>query len=357
MKDPFSMNTNDKFAVLTIDKTCGIFITMKNGITNGQCPATERRTKRVPLRCRREEEMSDLTEKIQRLKKENNAVICAHYYVEDEVQEIADYIGDSYYLAQIASKLEEDVIVFCGVSFMGESAKILNPEKTVLLPDMDADCPMAHMADPETVQKMREEYEDLAVVCYVNSDAALKACSDVCVTSANALKIVKNLPNKNIYFIPDQHLASYIAEQVPEKNILICGGYCPVHHGLSAQSVKREMERHPGAKVLVHPECPAEVVALADYTGSTSGILAYAKKSEAQEFVICTEKGVFYQLEKQNPGKHFYMVGAGQCCAGMKQVTLQKIADALENRKPEVSIEENLRERAWKPLQRMLELS
>lgn len=301
--------------------------------------------------------MSDLTEKIQRLKKENNAVICAHYYVEDEVQEIADYIGDSYYLAKIASRVEEDVIVFCGVSFMGESAKILNPEKKVLMPDMEADCPMAHMADRERIERMREQYEDLAVVCYVNSDATLKAYSDVCVTSANALKIVKSLPNKNIYFIPDQHLAAYIAEQAPEKHILINEGYCPVHHELSAQSVKKAMECHPDAKVLVHPECPREVVELSDYAGSTSGILAYAKESEAKEFLICTEKGVFYQLKKQNPKKHFYMVGEGQCCEGMKRVTLQKIADALENQKPEVVMDEELRQKAEKPLKKMLELS
>ncbi len=282
--------------------------------------------------------MSDLTEKIQRLKKEKNAVICAHYYVDGEVQDVADYIGDSYYLAKIASKVKEDVIVFCGVSFMGESAKILNPTKTVLMPDPEADCPMAHMADPETIKKMREQYEDLAVVCYVNSNAVLKACSDVCVTSANALKIVKELPNKNIYFIPDQHLASYIAQQVPE-------------------AVKAEMRRYPNAKVLVHPECPKEVTDLADYAGSTSGILDYATKSDAEEFIICTEKGVFHELRKQNPQKHFYMVGEGQCCEGMKRITLQKVADALEFYKTETVIDEKLRQDAEKPLQKMLELS
>lgn len=301
--------------------------------------------------------MSDLTEKIQRLKKEKNAVICAHYYVDGEVQDVADYIGDSYYLAKIASKVKEDVIVFCGVSFMGESAKILNPTKTVLMPDPEADCLMAHMADPETIKKMREQYEDLAVVCYVNSNAVLKACSDVCVTSANALKIVKELPNKNIYFIPDQHLASYIAQQAPEKNILLNPGYCPIHHELSADAVKAEMRRHPDAQVLVHPECPKDVTDLADYAGSTSGILEYAKKSDAEEFIICTEKGVFHELRKQNPKKQFYMVGEGQCCEGMKRITLQKVADALEFYKTETVIDEKLRQDAEKPLQKMLELS
>ncbi len=301
--------------------------------------------------------MSDLTEKIQRLKKEKNAVICAHYYVESEVQEIADYIGDSYYLAKIASELEEKIIVFCGVLFMGESAKILNPDKTILIPDPQADCPMAHMAQEETIKNMRKQYEDLAVVCYVNSDAKLKACSDVCVTSANALKIVKKLPNKNIYFIPDQNLGMYIAQQVPEKNFLFHAGYCPIHHELTADDVKKEMKLHPKAKVLVHPECKKEVTELADYAGSTSEILSYAKNSTEEEFMICTERGVFHQLQKQNPKKHFYAVGNGQCCEGMKRITLQKVADALEKEKPEVLVEESLRKHAEKSLQRMLKLA
>lgn len=301
--------------------------------------------------------MSDLTEKIQRLKKEKNAVICAHYYVDGEVQDVADYIGDSYYLAKIASKVKEDVIVFCGVSFMGESAKILNPTKTVLMPDPEADCPMAHMADPETIKKMREQYEDLAVVCYVNSNAVLKACSDVCVTSANALKIVKELPNKNIYFIPDQHLASYIAQQVPEKNILINAGYCPIHHEVSADAVKAEMRRYPNAKVLVHPECPKEVTDLADYAGSTSGILDYAKKSDAEEFIICTENGVRHKLEKENPGKKFYFTETEPVCVDMKKITLEKILHVLKTGENEVQISEELRELSKRPLEKMLELA
>lgn len=180
----------------------------------------------------------NIVDKIKKLKEEKNAVILAHYYVSPEVQAIADYIGDSFYLSKVAVNLKEDTIVFCGVSFMGESAKILNPEKIVLMPDMSADCAMAHMADAETIQRMREEYEDLAVVCYINSTAELKRHSDVCVTSANAVKIVKALPNKNIFFIPDRNLAHFVATQVPEKNFVYNAGWCPVHEKVKLEEVK-----------------------------------------------------------------------------------------------------------------------
>ena len=222
----------------------------------------------------------DIVEKIKKLKEEKNAVILAHYYVEPEVQEIADYIGDSFYLSKIAVGLKEQTIVFCGVSFMGESAKILNPEKTVLMPDITADCAMAHMADAETIQKMRDTYEDLAVVCYINSTAELKQHSDVCVTSANAVKIVKALPNKNIFFIPDKNLARYVAEQVPEKHFVFNKGFCPVHEKMQLEEVKKAKEAHPEAEVLTHPECPEAICRISDYLGSTSGIINYASKSE-----------------------------------------------------------------------------
>ena len=186
-----------------------------------------------------------IIEKIQRLKKEKNAVILSHYYVRPEVQEIADYIGDSFFLSKAAVGLKAQTIVFCGVSFMGESAKILNPEKTVLMPDLAADCPMAHMADAQTVKKLRDAYEDLAVVCYINSTAELKRCSDVCVTSANAVKIVKALPNKNIYFIPDKNLAHFAADQIPEKNFIFNEGYCPVHERMQLAELKRRRRSTP----------------------------------------------------------------------------------------------------------------
>ena len=296
-------------------------------------------------------------EEIQKLKKEKNAVILAHYYVRPEVQEIADYIGDSFYLSKVATKLQEKTIVFCGVSFMGESAKILNPEKTVLMPDMTADCPMAHMADVETIRKMRKEYDDLAVVCYINSTAALKEYSDVCVTSANAVQIVKALPNKNIFFIPDRNLAHYIAEQVPEKHIILNDGFCHVHAAIRPEAAKAAKEARPQAKLLVHPECRSEVVALADYVGSTAGIIKYAEASKNTEFLVATELGVFAELKKRCPDKKFYAVGNTQICPNMKKVTLDKLIEALENEENEVLLSEQEISDAHAPLLRMLELA
>ena len=226
-----------------------------------------------------------IVEEIQKLKQEKNAVILAHYYVRPEIQDIADYIGDSFYLSKVAVGLKEQTIVFCGVSFMGESAKVLNPEKTVLMPDMHADCAMAHMADADTIQKMRDTYEDLAVVCYINSTAELKTHSDVCVTSANAVKIVKELPNKNIFFIPDRNLAHFVAEQVPEKNFVYNEGYCPIHEKMQVEEIKKAKAQHPNAEVLSHPECPKAVLEISDYVGSTSGIIDYAKKAKTKNLL------------------------------------------------------------------------
>lgn len=299
----------------------------------------------------------DIVEKIQQLKKEKNAVILAHYYVRPEVQEIADYIGDSFYLSKVAVDLKEQTVVFCGVSFMGESAKILNPNKIVLMPDLHADCAMAHMADKETIQKMRETYEDLAVVCYINSTAELKQYADVCVTSANAVKIVRALPQKNIFFIPDKNLARYVAEQVPEKHVILNQGYCPIHEKMKVEEVKKAKEMYPQAEVLVHPECPESVCQLADYIGSTSGIISYASKSDCQEFIICTEIGVRYELEKQNPEKHFYFTEKEPVCEDMKLITLEKILEVLEQEENTVQISDELRTHSGKPLEKMLELA
>lgn len=300
---------------------------------------------------------SSVKEKIEQLKKEKNAVILAHYYVPNEVQEIADYVGDSFYLSKKAKELKEDIIVFCGVSFMGESGKILNPDKLVLMPDENADCAMAHMVDSENIKKMREEYEDLAVVCYINSTAEIKCHADVCVTSSNAVKIVKTLPNKNIFFIPDGNLGRYVAEQVPEKNVILNEGYCPVHHALTVQEVYKAREAHPQAEFLVHPECVKALLDEADYIGSTSGIINHVKKSECKEFIIGTEVGVFYELEKQNPDKQFYTLNDHQICQDMKSITLEKVLDVLENETNALTLDEEKRVAALKPLERMLELA
>ena len=297
-----------------------------------------------------------ITEEIKQLKAEKNAVILAHYYVEPEVQDIADYIGDSFYLSKVAVGLKEQTIVFCGVSFMGESAKVLNPEKTVLMPDASADCPMAHMADRETIEKMRAKYEDLAVVCYINSTAELKQYSDVCVTSANAVKIVKQLPNKNIFFIPDRNLAHYVASQVPEKHFVYNEGFCPIHEHMILQEVLDAKAAYPGALVLTHPECPKAILDVSDYIGSTSGIIKYAKGSEKKEFIICTENGVRYKLEKENPDKQFYFTKTEPVCTDMKKITLEKVLHVLQTGENEVHVTDSLRELSGKPLERMLEL-
>ena len=300
--------------------------------------------------------MSDLKERINKLKKEKNAVILAHYYVEPEVQEIADYVGDSFYLAKIAKTSNADTIVFCGVEFMGESAKILSPEKTVLMPDASADCPMAHMATIENVLKIKEEYDDVAVVCYINSSAKLISVSDVCVTSANALKIVNALPNKNIYFIPDKNLGSFVKEN-SDKNVILNEGWCPIHNEITAEDIKAVKEAHKGVKVLMHPECTDDVLSYADYIGSTSGIIDYSEKSEEDEFIVVTEIGVLYELQRRNPDKKFYFPEPLPVCADMKKITLQKVWDCLESNLNAVEVDEEIKEKALIPLNRMLELA
>lgn len=303
------------------------------------------------------DKIEDLFKKIEQLKKEKDAVILAHYYTNDEVQSIADYVGDSYFLSKIAAEAQQKVIVFCGVSFMGESAKILNPEKTVIMPDRTADCPMAHMVSPENIADVREGYEDLAVVCYINSTAEIKTHADVCVTSSNALRITRALPQKNIYFIPDGNLGRYVARLVPEKNFIFNEGFCHVHAEIMKKDVENAKVDHPNAKVLAHPECKLDVLDLADYVGSTSGIIDYANANEANEFIICTEIGILYELKKRNPNKVFYTAKPDQICPDMKMITLDKIADALENMNNQVEIDAPIRVKAAKSLEKMLELS
>ncbi len=298
-----------------------------------------------------------IQEEILKLKEEKNAVILAHYYVRPEVQAIADYVGDSFYLSKVAVDLKEQTIIFCGVSFMGESEKILNPEKHVLMPDMAADCPMAHMAAAEKIQKVREEYDDLAVVCYINSTAELKRHSDVCVTSANAVQIVKALPNKNIFFIPDRNLAHYIAEQVPEKHFIYNEGFCIVHEYMEVEEIKEAKAAHPEAEVLSHPECPPAVLAMSDYIGSTTGIIKQAGITDAKEMIICTESGVLYELEKRYPDKKFYFTETLPVCRNMKKVTLEKVLHVLQTGENEIFVDEVVRQESRKPLERMLELS
>lgn len=306
---------------------------------------------------------NSIKEKIKKLKEKNDVVILAHYYVDGEVQEIADYVGDSFFLAKVATTVKQQTILFCGVSFMGESAKILNPQKKVIMADNTADCPMAHMVDIDRIREVRRQYDDVAVVCYVNSTAKIKAESDVCVTSSNAVTIVKKLPNRNIFFIPDNNLARFVAKQVPDKHFIFNDGFCHVHKSIHSEDVAKAKELHPEALVLAHPECTEDTLALADFIGSTSQIIDYATTSPENVFIICTEMGVFFELMQKNPDKKFYSVGHRQFCPNMKKVRIEKVIEALENIDSDnynieyVNLDEDLRKAAEKPLSRMLELA
>ena len=298
-----------------------------------------------------------VNKEIEKLKKEKDFVILAHYYVDGGVQEIADFVGDSYFLSKTAASVENRNILFAGVSFMGESAKLLNPEKKVYMADITADCPMAHMVDIDDIKNVREKYDNLAVVCYVNSSAEIKAYSDVCVTSSNALKVVKNLKEKNIYFIPDNNLGKYVSKQFPEKNFIFHNGFCHVHKSIKADLVKQAKEKYPEAPVLAHPECTEDVLELADYIGSTSQIIDYATNNDYKAFIICTEMGVFYELLQKNPNKKFYSVGHRQFCPNMKKVSLDNVIEVLKNPTDEIKLTDDIMNRAKISLIKMLELA
>lgn len=298
---------------------------------------------------------NQLSEKILKLKKEKNAIILAHLYQIPEVQEIADYVGDSYYLSQVARDAKEDLIIFCGVKFMAESAKVLSPEKTVILPAPNAGCPMADMAEVEDVEEMIKKYPDAFKVCYINSSYEVKALCDASVTSSSALKIMKNIPNKQILFLPDQNLGGYISEFFPEKEFILWRGFCPTHHRITAEDIIKAKEEHPNVKVLSHPECSKEVRDLSDYIGSTSGIINYATECEDKEFIIATEEGVLHQLKKKNPDKKFYFPEV-MVCPNMKKTSLQDVYDALDGKKEEVILDEEIRKKALTSLENMHKL-
>ena len=298
---------------------------------------------------------NQLSEKILKLKKEKNAIILAHLYQIPEVQEIADYVGDSYYLSQVARDAKEDLIIFCGVKFMAESAKVLSPEKTVILPAPNAGCPMADMAEVEDVEEMIKKYPDAFKVCYINSSYEVKALCDASVTSSSALKIMKNIPNKQILFLPDQNLGGYISEFFPEKEFILWKGFCPTHHRITAEDIIKAKEEHPNVKVLSHPECSKEVRDLSDYIGSTSGIINYATECEDKEFIIATEEGVLHQLKKKNPDKKFYFPEM-MVCPNMKKTSLQDVYDALDGKKEEVILDEEIRKKALTSLENMHKL-
>jgi quinolinate synthase len=300
----------------------------------------------------------DIVAEIKALKAEKDAVIVAHYYTPPETQQLADFIGDSYYLSKVAKNANHKTIVFCGVEFMAEAAKVLSPEKMVLLPDRTADCPMAEMAGPKDIEKIRAEYpDDLAVVCYINSTLAAKAKSDVIVTSSNAVEIVSKLKEKNIFFIPDKNLGNFVAKNVPSKNFIFHDGFCHVHTSIEKEKLLLAKEKHPEAKVLSHPECNPEILELSDYIGSTSGIIKEAVNNPANEFIICTEMGVFFDLKEKTDGKKFYSVGHRQLCPSMKKITPEKILAALKNEQFQIEVDNDLAEGAKRALNKMHELA
>ncbi|KJF25620.1 quinolinate synthetase [Clostridium aceticum] len=297
-----------------------------------------------------------MIEEIKRLKKEKNAIILAHNYQIPEVQEIADIVGDSLKLSQEAAKTNADIIVLSGVHFMAESVKILSPEKKVLLPVYDAGCPMADMIDVEQLREFKKRYPNIPVVCYVNSSAEVKGESDICCTSSNALKIVRSLESDKVLFIPDKNLGSYIAKQLPEKEIISWEGFCITHHRVKPEEIDTVKEKHPKALVLVHPECTPEVVEKADFVGSTSEIIQYATESENKTFVIGTEMGVLHKLRTNNPDKKFYLLSPALVCFNMKKTTLKDVYLALKNEEKEIIVEEEIRQKALKTLETMINI-
>lgn len=302
--------------------------------------------------------MMDIKTKIQRLKKEKNAVVLAHFYQPMEIQELADIVGDSLELARKSKNTDADILVFCGVNFMGESAAILCPDKRVLLPAPEAGCYMADTITPEDVRRLKAENPDSTVVCYINSTAAVKAESDVCCTSSNALKVVKSVDTDNIIFVPDKNLGAYVASMVPEKRFVFHeGGCCKIHDRLSAESVLNEKALHPNADVLVHPECNSDVCALADFLGSTAQIITYCENSDKDEFIICTELGVTERMRALMPAKRFYVPDTKQLyCDMMKKISVEMLCDCLEKETGEVVIDDLLREAALRPIERMLSI-
>ena len=304
----------------------------------------------------------DLFEEIEKLKKEKNAVILAHYYQEPDIQDIADYIGDSLGLSQQAAKTDADIIVFAGVHFMAETAKILSPGKKVLLPDLKAGCSLADSCPPHLFRKFKEAYPDHLVITYVNCTAELKALSDIVCTSSNAVAIVESLPkDQKIIFGPDKNLGAYVAKKTG-RDLVLWNGACMVHEIFSREKITKLKERHPNAKLLAHPECEEVILKMADYIGSTTGLLKYATKSPEKEFIVATEAGIIHQMQKENPDKAFIPAPPNNNCAcndcpHMKRNTLEKLYLCMKNEMPEVTVPKDIIEKAVKPIERMLEIS
>ena len=302
-----------------------------------------------------EESFQTLADEIAVLKKERKAVILAHYYQRPEIQDIADFVGDSLQLSQQAAKTDAEVIVFCGVYFMAESAAILSPDKVVILPELKAGCPMADMVDAEGLRAYKKRVPGVKVVCYVNSSAEVKAESDICCTSANAVKVVQSLQGEDILFIPNENLGRYAAE-ILGRTLQLWPGYCKTHDRLTKEDILKARKDHPLAKVIVHPECREEICQEADYIGSTAGLIKYAQNSENKEFIVGTESGILHRLHQVCPDKEFYLASERLVCPNMKSTTLVKVRDALVALSPRITVKEEIRAKAKEALDRMLAL-
>ncbi len=299
-------------------------------------------------------EKEDIVTEIQKLKQEKKAIILAHNYQRPEIQDIADYLGDSLELSLIASKSDAKIIVFCGVRFMAESAKILSPEKLILLPREDAGCLLADMATRDELREFKAKHPEAYVVSYVNTSAEVKAESDVCCTSANAVKVVQNVPAKQIIFVPDRNLADYV-QRFTDKEIIAWNGFCYVHDGIEPNIVKKTKDSHPDAKLIVHPECKREVIDLADKVTSTGGMVKFARESDVEKIIVGTEEGMIYRLQKENPKKTFYTIGSARVCRNMKITTLEDVLFALREEKYKIELSDSIMRKAKTALDKMLE--
>lgn len=298
-----------------------------------------------------------MVEEIKRLKKEKNAIILAHNYQIPEVQEIADVVGDSLKLSQVAAETDHDMIIFCGVHFMAESAKVLSPEKKVILPVLEAGCPMADMVTGYDLREFKKLNPDVPVVTYVNSSADVKAESDICCTSSNAVNVVKSLGAKKILFAPDRNLGHFVQKQVPETQIMRWDGFCITHERVTVKEVEANRELRPNTPILVHPECNPAVVELADFVGSTSQIIEHVKNSDQKSFIIGTEMGILHTLRKQNPEKHFRVLSGHLTCYNMKKTTLENVYKAIKDEMFEITVPEDTRQKAFEALDRMLKVN
>ncbi|MBN2014768.1 MAG: quinolinate synthase NadA [Candidatus Altiarchaeota archaeon] len=299
--------------------------------------------------------MADIVDEVRRLKAERNAIILAHNYQLPEIQDIADYLGDSLALSRTAAKTDADVIVLCGVHFMAETAAILSPDKKVLLPDLDAGCPMADTLTAERLRELKKKHPKAVVVCYVNTSAAVKAESDICCTSSNAVEVVESLEEDEIIFVPDMYLADYISRKTG-RELIVWEGCCPTHAGIKPGDVLRQKRLHPRSEVIVHPECMPEVIDLADEVLSTEGMCTHVKKTDTREFIIGTDPGILHRLRKENPTKSFYAASEESLCSDMKIITLKKVLHSLREMEYMVEVPEDVRVKAKQALDRMLEI-